>query len=258
MIDINAPHAILYAAAFFAGFIDAVVGGGGLIQLPVLFSTLPTIPAATLFGTNKLAGFCGTSFSALSFSRRIPIMWSSVVPAAIAAFVLAFSGAFAVTHVPTDLIRKALPFVLIFIALYTFRKKGFGTVHAPLHKGAKESLMATSMGGCIGFYDGFFGPGTGSFLVFLFVKFFGFDFLRASAAAKVVNAACNFAALAWFAYSGHVFWEVGLGMAILNIAGSALGSRMAMRHGARFIRKVFLFVVVALIVKTGKDAFFGS
>lgn len=255
MTDINAYHAMVYAAAFFAGFVDAVVGGGGLIQLPVLFSTFPGIPAATLFGTNKLAGFCGTSFSALSFSKRIPIMWSTVVPAAIAAFILAFGGAFAVTHVPTDLIRKILPFVLILIAFHTIREKELGAVHVPLHSGAKESLMATSMGGCIGFYDGFFGPGTGSFLIFLFVKFFGFDFLSASAAAKVVNAACNFAALTWFAYSGHVLWEVGLGMALLNIAGSALGARMAMRHGTAFIRKIFLLVVVALIVKTGMDAF---
>lgn len=114
------------------------------------------------------------------------------------------------------------------------------------------------MGGCIGFYDGFFGPGTGSFLVFLFVRFFGFDFLRASAAAKVVNVACNLAALVWFSYSGHVLWKIGLIMAALNVAGSIVGSRMAMSHGTQFIRKIFLFVVFLLTLKTSKDAFFAQ
>jgi hypothetical protein len=246
----------LYAAAFLAGLVDAVVGGGGLIQLPALFSAFPNALAATLFGTNKLAGLWGTSFAALSFSKRVPLKWGAVAPAALAAFVMAFTGAYTVTYISTELIRKFLPLILIFIALYTISKKELGHIHAPLHKGMKESFWAVMIGGCIGFYDGFFGPGTGSFLVFLFVRFFGFDFLRASAAAKVVNVACNLAALIWFSYSGHVLWKVGLVMAILNVAGSIAGSHLAMSRGSQFIRKIFLFVVSLLILKTSRDAFF--
>jgi uncharacterized membrane protein YfcA len=125
-----------------------------------------------------------------------------------------------------------------------------------VHSGGREQFFAVLIGGGIGFYDGFFGPGTGSFLLFLFVRFFGFDFLAAAAVSKVVNVACNFAALLWFGYSGHVLWQVGLLMAVLNVAGSLIGSRLAMRHGSGFVRKIFLFVVTALILRTTYDAFF--
>lgn len=247
---------ILGAAAFLAGMIDAVVGGGGLIQIPALFSILPNVAPATLLGTSKLAGIWGTGAAAIGFARRVRVEWNTAAPAAVAAFLLAFLGAYTVTRIPPDFIRKLLPFILIAVALYTLKKKDFGSVHSPLHGGAKEKAIAVAVGGAIGFYDGFFGPGTGSFLVFLFVRFFGFDFLGASAVAKVVNVACNFAALLWFGYSGHLLWQVGLLMAVCNVAGSLIGTRLAIRHGSGFVRRIFLFVVSALILKTGYDAFF--
>lgn len=248
-------YLFLCGAAFLAGFIDAVVGGGGLIQTPALFSLMPNVAPATLLGTNKLAGVWGTGAAAINFSRRVKLEWNTAAPAAIAAFALSFLGAYTVTRIPPDFFRKLLPFVLIAVALYTLKKKDFGSVHAPVHSGAKEKAIATCVGGGIGFYDGFFGPGTGSFLVFLFVRFFGFDFLGASAVAKVVNVACNLAALLWFWYSGHVLWQLGLVMAVCNVAGSLFGSRVAIRNGSAFVRKLFLFVVSALILKTGYDAF---
>jgi uncharacterized membrane protein YfcA len=247
---------ILGVAAFLAGMIDAVVGGGGLIQIPALFSVLPNVMPATLLGTSKLAGIWGTGVAAVSFSRRVRVEWNTAMPAAFAAFILAFLGAYLVTRVPPDFIRKLLPFILIAVALYTLKRKDFGSVHAPLHGGAKEKLIAVLAGGGIGFYDGFFGPGTGSFLVFLFVRFFGFDFLGASAVAKVVNVACNFAALLWFGYSGHLLWQVGLLMAVCNVLGSIIGARLAIKHGSGFVRQIFLLVVSGLILKTGYDAFF--
>jgi uncharacterized membrane protein YfcA len=248
-------YLILGAAALLAGLIDAVVGGGGLIQAPALFSTLPNVAPATLLGTSKLAGIWGTGAAAINFSRRVRLQWSTALPAASAAFVMAFLGAYTVTSIPPDFIRKLLPFILIAVAVYTFRKKDFGSIHAPLHKGNREKLFAVAIGGCIGFYDGFFGPGTGSFLVFLFVRFFGFDFVGASAVSKVVNVACNFSALLWFGYSGHVLWQLGMVMAVCNIAGSIIGTRLAIKHGTGFVRKLFLLVVSALILKTGYDAF---
>jgi uncharacterized membrane protein YfcA len=247
---------VLGVAAFCAGLIDAVVGGGGLIQIPALFATLPTTAPATLLGTSKLAGIWGTGAAAISFARRVRIAWGTAVPAATAAFILSFLGAYTVTHIPPDFIRKLLPFILIAVAIYTFKRKDFGSLHKPLHTGTKEKLIAVLIGGSIGFYDGFFGPGTGSFLVFLFVRFFGFDFLGASAVAKIVNVACNLAALLWFGYSGHLLWQLGLLMAVCNVAGSVVGTSLAIRRGTGFVRVVFLYVVSALILKTGYDAFF--
>ncbi len=246
----------LALAALFAGLIDAVVGGGGLIQVPALFSTLQGVPPATLLGTSKLAGVWGTAVSAFSYGRRVRMEWGTIVPATAAAFCAAFAGAYTVTKIPPDFLRQALPVILIAVALYTFAKKDFGAIHAPSHQGMRERLFAILAGAGIGFYDGFFGPGTGSFLVFIFVRFFGFNFLGASAAAKVVNVACNVAALSWFGYSGNLLWQLGLLMAACNIVGSLIGTGVAIRYGSAFVRKVFLFVVTGLILKTVHDGYF--
>jgi uncharacterized membrane protein YfcA len=245
---------LLGCAAFLAGLVDAVVGGGGLIQIPLMFSVFPKEVPATLLGTSKLAGIFGTGAAAVNYARRVRLAWSAAAPAAIAAFALSFAGAYTVTRIPGDFIRSLLPFVLLAVAIYTFKKKDFGSTHAPLHSGITEKVVAVGMGACIGFYDGFFGPGTGSFLMFLFVRFFGFDFLSASAAAKVVNVACNLSALMWFGYSGHLIWQLGLLMAVCQVAGSLVGTKLAIRHGSVFVRKLFLVVVCLLILKTSYDA----
>ncbi|WP_145650600.1 sulfite exporter TauE/SafE family protein [Pseudoduganella lurida] len=247
--------AVLGVAAFSAGLVDAVVGGGGLIQIPVLFSMFGNTAPATLLGTSKLAGIFGTAAAAVNYARRVSIAWTTAAPAAFAAFFFAFFGAFTVTKIPADFMRTLLPVVLIAVAIYTFKRKDFGSIHAPLHGGLKERLLAVACGAGIGFYDGFFGPGTGSFLVFLFVRLFGFDFLGASAVAKVVNVACNLSALMWFGYSGHLLWQLGLMMAVCQVAGSLIGTKLAMRHGSGFVRRVFLVVVTILIVKTSWDAY---
>jgi uncharacterized membrane protein YfcA len=229
----------LGGAAFLAGLVDAVVGGGGLIQVPAIFSFLPKEVPATLLGTNKLASICGTSAAAVNYARRVRVAWSAAAPAAIAAFALSFVGAWTVTRVPGDFVRTLLPFILLAVAIYTFRKKDLGSVHAPVHSGMAERWWAVGIGAAIGFYDGFFGPGTGSFLIFLFVRFFGFDFLSA---------------LMWFGYSGHLLWQLGLLMAACQIAGSLVGTKLAIKHGSAFVRKLFLVVVSTLIVKTAFDA----
>lgn len=250
MIDV----ALLGGAAFVAGLVDAVVGGGGLIQIPAIFSVFPKEVPATLLGTNKLASVFGTSVAAVNYAKRVRVAWSTAAPAALAAFALSFVGAWTVTRVPGDFVRSLLPFILLAVAVYTFRKKDLGSVHAPVHSGWTETALAVMLGACIGFYDGFFGPGTGSFLIFLFVRFFGFDFLSASAAAKVVNVACNVSALMWFGYSGHLIWQLGMLMAACQICGSLVGTRLALKHGSGFVRKLFLVVVSLLILKTGYDS----
>jgi uncharacterized membrane protein YfcA len=248
-------YLILFASAFTAGLIDAVVGGGGLVLIPTLFSVFPNVAPATLLGTNKVASVFGTSAAAVTFAKRVQLEWGAAIPAALTAFLFSFAGAWTVTHIPTDLIRKLLPFVLLFVALYTLKRKDLGRHHLPLHSGNKKIFLAIIVGCAIGFYDGVFGPGTGSFLVFLFVRVFGYSFLSASAVSKVVNVATNIGALIWFGVSGHIIWQLGLLMAVFNVAGSTVGSRLAIRYGSGFVRILFLVVVSVLIIKTGYDGF---
>ena len=195
---LDAGVAALVLAAYIAGLVDAVVGGGGLIQIPALFATFPQAVPATLFGTNKFASVCGTANAAWRYARRVRMPWRTILPAAISAFLLSYAGAAAVAWLPKDAVRPLILMLLVFAAVYTLRKKDFGLVHQPAHSGHREVIYAVLLGGAIGFYDGFFGPGTGSFLIFLFVRVFGFDFLHASAASKVVNVATNLAAMAFF------------------------------------------------------------
>jgi uncharacterized membrane protein YfcA len=249
-------HALLFALAFFAGAVDAIAGGGGLIQVPALFVLFPGVPPATLLGTNKVASIFGTANAAQRYLRQIRLPWNAVLPAVLAALLFAFAGAYTVTQVKPDFLRAALPFILLALAIYTFIKKDFGQQQRVNLSAARERTYSAATGAGLGFYDGFFGPGTGSFLLFVFVRYFGFDFIRATAAAKVVNLACNFTAIAWFASAGHVDWRLGLSMALFNWAGSFVGSHLALTRGNRFVRAMFLAVLAALILKTGYDAWF--
>ncbi len=247
--------AVLACAAVFAGFIDSVVGGGGLIQIPALFSTLPKEIPATLFGTNKIASIFGTANAAWRYARRVDMPWATTLPAALAAFACSYLGAMAVAWLPRDMLRPMILVMLIGAAAYTFWRKDFGALHRPQHAGAKEFVYALVLGGVIGFYDGFFGPGTGSFLIFLFIRYFGFDFLHASAASKIVNVATNLAAIIYFVPNGFFLPVAAVVMALANILGSIIGTHLALRHGSGFVRKVFLMVVGALIVKFAWDTF---
>jgi len=245
----------LVVIAFIAGLVDAAVGGGGLVQLPGLFTVLPQQTPAMLFGTNKFSSMFGTGAAAWRYARNVRFPWKPVLFAAGTAFIFSFAGATAVSLLPKEAVRPLVLVLLVAMLGYTLWKKDFGALHRPQEIGRRELVIALAIGAAIGFYDGFFGPGTGSFLIFLFVRFFGFDFLSASAAAKIVNVACNFSALLWFGYSGHLLWQLGLLMAGCQIVGSLVGTRLALKHGSGFVRKLFLFVVTALIVKTAYDAF---
>ena len=246
---------IVTLASLLAGFVDSIVGGGGLILVPALFATFPTAHPATLFGTNKGASVFGTAFATFQYSRRVEMRWAALWPAAAAGFVASFAGAWLVTVISPDFLRKLLPIVLLAVLVYTVLKKELGRHHAPRFAGVKEAWAAAGIGAVIGFYDGFFGPGTGSFLVFLFVRLLGYDFLSASASAKLINTATNIAALILFVAKGHIWWNFVLAMALANVVGSLLGTRLALKHGTGFVRVVFMVVVSALIFKTGFDAF---
>ena len=242
-------------ASLLAGFVDAIVGGGGLILVPALFATFPSTHPATLFGVNKSASIWGTAMATRQYAQRVQLRWFAMLPAAAVSFIGAFGGAWLVTVIDPGFLRRLLPFVLLAVLTYTLLKKNLGHNHAPRWPAQRETLLACAIGGVIGFYDGFFGPGTGSFFVFLFVRLLGYDFLNASASAKLLNTATNFAALILFISTGHIWWQFALPLAVANVAGSLAGTHLALKHGTGFVRGVFILVVTALILKTGYDAF---
>ena len=252
MIDL----VVVAVASGLAGFVDAVVGGGGLVLVPALFATYPNAVPATLFGTNKGGAIWGTAWAAVQFARRVTLARLTMAWGMAGAMAGSFCGAWVLTLVSAGPLKRALPFVLLAILAYTVAKKQLGRDHVPRHAGAAEARLAGAIGLAIGFYDGFFGPGTGSFFVFLFVRVLGYDFLHASAAAKMLNTATNLAALILFASTGHVWWHVAAVLAVANVCGSLMGTRLALARGAGFVRVVFIVVVSALILKTAYDGFF--
>ena len=244
---------LLAVLGFFAGFVDAVVGGSGLIQLPAMFTVYPNAPHGALFGTNKFSSVFGTTAATLRYARGLAMPWPMLVPACIGALIFSFLGARIVSMMPVPLIRPLVLALLIGVTIYTFLKKDLGSVHGPRLRGVSEKWLGFAVGTMLGFYDGFFGPGTGMFLIFVFVRFFGYDFLNASASAKVVNTVTNLAALLYFIPSGNIIWAAALVMATANITGSFVGSHMAIRRGADFVRRMFLVVLTVLIAKFGYD-----
>jgi hypothetical protein len=244
---------LLGGGACAAGFVDAVVGGGGLIQTPLLLSVFPAHSPATLFGTNKIASIVGTASAAVQYARRVSIPWRLALPGAVAALVGAWFGARAVAYLAPSVVRPLVLVLLIAVALYTFARKDFGAGGGLVPLGRRAQAIGVAIGGSVGFYDGFFGPGTGSFFIFLLIRCLGLDFLRASVTAKILNVSTNIAAIAYFTANVDILWEVGGLMALCNLLGAQIGSRMALRRGVPFVRRMFMAVVSLLIVKLAAD-----
>lgn len=249
---------LLAAAAFLAGLVDAIAGGGGLVQLPALLAVFPEAPVATLFGTNKGASIWGTAIAASQYLRRVAPCWPLLRGALPAALVASWWGARSVAALPTALVRPAVLAGLVAVAVYTFMHRDLGAASGPRWRPQQLHWLGVLLGGAIGFYDGIFGPGTGTFLMFALVRFFGHDFLQASAHAKLINLVTNLGALACFVGEGHFWWQAALSMAVANMAGAMTGSRLALRGGAVLVRRVFLCVVVMLVAKLGVDLFLSS
>lgn len=244
---------LLCLAAFAAGGLDAVVGGGGLLQLPALLLVLPHTPVVQLLGTNKLAAVVGTGSAAATYSRRVDMHAPTAIRMAIAAFVGSGVGALLATLVGSRVLRPIVLVALVGVWLYTLRRPGLGETESLRLTPRRQAGVAICGGALIGLYDGFVGPGTGSFLVFLLVGAVGLSFLHASATAKAVNTMTNLAALLLFGLTGHVLWRLGAAMAVCNLAGAQLGARLAIRRGSAWVRRVFLVVVAALIVRLAVD-----
>lgn len=247
---------LAFLASLAAGTIDSIAGGGGLILVPALFALFPAAAPASLFGTNKLAAVSGTAMAAWRYGRHITLNWQVILPAALLAWGGSAAGAWALTHVNGDDFRKALPFILIAVFIYSLTQKHLGLSRSKYLALEREIIYASLIGVVVGFYDGFFGPGTGSFFVFLFVRVLGYDFLMGSAAAKILNTTSNLSAIFLFAWHQDIWWGLGLLMAIANMSGSFVGTRLAVKHGAVFVRKFFIIIVGALIFSNIYKSFF--
>jgi len=247
---------ILCIAAFIAGFVDAIVGGGGLIQMPIGFIMLPAIPVATVVGSLKIPSFSGTSFAAFQYIRKVTLNWKLLSMMMLLSLLSAFAGSQLLTMVHNDFMKPILLIVLILVAIYTYRKKNFGQQVEKNHSPRAQVIYAVLISIIIGFYDGFIGPGTGSLLILAFITFMGIDFLHASANAKMVNLATNTGSIVLFVLKGSIIWSIAIPMSICNALGGMLGAKLAIHKGNQFIRIFFLLVVIGTLLRFAYDIFF--
>lgn len=246
--------ALLLLAALAAGWVDAVTGGGGLLQLPSLLLALPQGSTVQAIATNKLSSILGTSAATATYARSVRLDLRTALPMAVAAMIGAASGALVASRVPSAALRPIIVVALVAVWLYTLLRPALGQEQDLRWAGRPQHyVVAVAAGLGIGFYDGVIGPGTGSFLLIVLVAGLGYSFLHASATAKVVNLATNLAALVVFGLAGAPLWGLGLLMGVFNVGGAILGARMAIRRGSGFVRVVFLAVVGILILRLGWD-----
>jgi len=245
----------LVAAAFFAGFVDSIAGGGGLIQLPALLIGLPKTEIVTVLGTNKLASVFGTATAAGLYRRQIKPEPKVLIAMALPAFIGSAAGASLASRIPTSSMRPIVLTLLVAVAIYTWLKPDLGMIELLKHHSTRRIQIAALAGAVIGFYDGIFGPGTGSFLMLVLVASLGYAFITASAIAKVVNVSTNLGALIIFGIHGAIIWKIGLALGAANVSGAVIGARLAIRGGSTMVRRVFLIVTIALIIKVGIDTF---
>ena len=245
----------LAIASGFAGFVDAMAGGGGLIQLPALIVGLPNKELPLILGTNKVPSIFGTTAAARNYFKNvkpdIPLTLSMMGPA----FVGSMGGASLAAAVPKDFFKPFIVFLLIAVAIYTWRKPELGMNENLKYTQKKRLAIVALIGLLIGFYDGIFGPGTGTFLVFFLVSGIGYAFLKASGTAKLVNISTNAGAILSFQLTGHIWWQLGLLLAFANVTGAIIGSRLAIKGGSPLVRKVFLAVTFLLIARVAWDTF---
>jgi uncharacterized membrane protein YfcA len=246
---------LLCGVSFFAGFVDAIVGGGGLIQTPAALIILPSFPVASVIGSLKLPSFSGTALAAQQYLRKVVIHWPLATLSCVLAFFASFAGSQLLTLVSNSFMKPVLLVVLSAVALYTFTRKEFGQHQEKTHSPRRLLLYAATISLVIGFYDGFIGPGAGSFLILAFVSLLGFDFLRASAHAKLVNLATNLGSITLFLLKGKIIWMIALPLAVCNALGGALGARLAIARGNRFIRLFFGFIVIGTLLRFLYDIF---
>jgi uncharacterized membrane protein YfcA len=249
---------LLCLFAFLAGLTDAIAGGGGLIQTPAALVLLPQYPLATVMGTLKIPSFSGTSIATAQYVRRVPINWFLIGLMTMIAFCAAFAGSTLLTRVNNSFMKPLLLVMLVIVAIYTYTNRKFGDHTEKNHSFRQQITYSLLISAVIGFYDGFIGPGAGSFLILSFIGLLGFDFLKASAHAKFVNLATNLGSITFFILTGKIIYAIALPMAACNALGGWAGARLAILRGNSFIRIFFLIVVCATIIRFAYDVWFKS
>ncbi|MGO3324981.1 TSUP family transporter [Gordonia sp. (in: high G+C Gram-positive bacteria)] len=245
---------LLAGGALVAGWIDAVVGGGGLVLLPLLLIAFPGAAPATALGTNKLTAVWGTATAAVMYLRRVSVDRRIVAISVPIAGLSAVGGALAASAVSSDVMRPFVIVLMLAVGAFVALRPQFGTTHES-REPVSPIRFAVALGtlAVIGLYDGVFGPGTGLFLIITLTALLHQSFLQSAAMAKVANTATNIGALAVFASQGHVMWLLGAILAVANIAGSVLGSRLVLGSGTKIVRYALLVVVVVMAVKLTYD-----
>lgn len=248
------PLIILCLFAFTAGFVDAVSGGGGMIQLPALFILQPQLTLVQTLATNKMCSFSGTSVAASRYIKQVDIDWKYLAPAMMSSLIASFGGALLVSFIHKEQFMPFIICALVIVLAYTIFKKQLGMQQVVKSLSRTRYLVyAIATGGILGLYEGLIGPGTGSFLVFAFILLFGYDFLHASANAKIINVVANIGALLFFIIKGFVMWHIAIPVALCNMAGNYTGAHVAIKKGSGFIRIFFIVISIALIVKLSLD-----
>jgi len=240
-------------AALLAGFVDSIVGGGGLVQVPALFILYPHFEIPRIIGTNRFSSFMGTAVAGYQYAKKVEIPWRTVIYAGIGAGIMAFLGAKISDIVDEKILKPVILVLMTVIAIYTFTKKDLGQDEKLKFELAKVPFYGLVIGSSAGFYNGFVGPGTGSLLVFGFVSIIGYGFLKASAISKIVNVIADVSSLGFFITQGYVQFEIAIPMMLCNMTGSYFGSKMAILKGNKFVRNFFLVVIFALILRFGWD-----
>lgn len=246
---------LLCIASFVAGFIDAVVGGGGLIQTPAALILMPSQSVATIIGTLKIPALSGTSVATYQYLKKATVKWKLFAIMAIVSFVFAYLGSSLLNVMKSDFMKPLLFVILVLLMIYTYLKKDFGQFQVDKLTQKQIYIYAILICVFIGFYDGFIGPGTGSLLIMAFIAILGFDFLQANIYAKLVNLATNIGSITLFVIKGKIIWSVAIPMAVCNATGAWLGARLAISKGNGFIRVFFLFVVGIALLRFGYDVF---
>lgn len=250
---------MIYAclAALMAGFVDAIVGGGGLIQAPAMFILFPSFPVPRIIGTNRFASFMGTAVAAWQYSRKVEVPWRTVLYGGVGAGAMSFLGARFSSMISSEVLKPIILVLMVAIAIYTYLKKDLGHQEQFRVAGYLIPAYGLLIGITCGFYNGLVGPGTGSLLVFGFVSLIGYNFLTGSAISKFINVVADVFSLIFFLWHGYVTFEIAIPMMLCNMVGSFLGSRTAILRGNGFVRLFFLCVIGALLLRFGWDVFWG-
>jgi uncharacterized protein len=256
MFDVSIlTYVFLTIVAFIAGFVDAIVGGGGLIMVPSFLVSIPSASVAQAVGTIKIPAFSGIIMAATQYLRKSAVKLKIVIPSCLLAFGASFLGSYILTKVSNDFMKPVLLGILTLVAIYTFIKKDFGNHTEKKHSESQQILFSCMVALVVGFYDGFIGPGGGSFFVLGFIVILGFNFLQATTYAKLANGSTNLASIIILIIKGKIIWTLAIPMAIAATIGSLLGARYALTKDNSFIRKFFLCIVIIVLLRFAYDVF---